>query len=954
MARSLMFNPNWPGGSVGTGTPPNTIYTQDTGPYTFFDIPSNTGNLAKSGYKWLGWAWSNNATTPAYTGGEQEMLFSINNSDEEDDVTLYAVWQIGNFTVIYNDNGATGGSVPVDSNLYVQNASVTVKANPNGLVKAGHNFLGWATTSNATTPTFTVTGSSVNPSNFSITSVVVTLYAVWQTTSTTHTLTYNGNGNAGGSVPSASSSYPINSTITVPGRGTLTRPNYAFLGWSTSSSATTAQYRAGKIFILSANTTLYAVWSSNNSGSGGQVVLVDQVVASQNNYLPVIGEDCVGQGFTGDGSLITQAKFKLARVGDVIGGGVCAAIFAHDGGGWGSNGKPVGGMPLAVSNTVDYLELNDESSGAGWVTFAFTGSNKFQTAVGGRYFVCLMGVGVCNYGGGGHVAVCGTEDSLVFNGGSAAEGGFNGTNYTWHSIVANLRLLFELFGEQFVTSSTVTYNANGATGGSVPVDNNVYAQGTLVTVAINPGSLVKSGHIFMGWSTSASPFSPFKVDLEDANGSITPPTFPMSTSNVTLHALWVILRTLTYNGNGNTGGAAPVDQLSPYPDGSLVTVLGQNTLVMTNRTFICWVLPSMELIGEGDTFVITENTVLYAGWIQGEPPTGQQYQVWYNKNDPSNDKVSGSVPIDYNVYPSGAKVTVLGNTGNLTRSEHVFLGWNTQPMALKAKYVANSTFNIPPNSVTLYAIWGSSGGGSSGSGSGQVFVGYNERYAGSGSKETPLVYNGNSSAVLCVESNLHDLDGSAIIENLVIDGANTATTGILLQNVANCLIRNVTIKNCEVGIRVKLTGNNACSWGNRFEHLLLENVNTGILFEGTETSKDYSYTIIDDVGIKLKNNSNNNVGVKIEATAKLYSAFVKTNVWLNGSNGKGLEVNGQLKLSLINLAVSESIQNNTGKCIVLNVGANISANQSFLLTVLGVNNNIANNGGAYSGIKIVP
>jgi hypothetical protein len=163
--------------------------------------------------------------------------------------------------------------------------------------------------------------------------------------------------------------------------------------------------------------------------------------------------------------------------------------------------------------------------------------------------------------------------------------------------------------------------------------------------------------------------------------------------------------------------------------------------------------------------------------------------------------------------------------------------------------------------------------------------------------------------------------------------------------------------NCEVGIRVKLTGNNGSfSRDNRFEHIRMINVKTGILFEGTSNAKDFSYTTIEDVGISLAGNSSD-AGIKVgtnSTNANLYSAFIKANIWLNGSNGAGLIVNDQLKGSLVNLAVMESAQYNTGKCIVLNSGAYITVNQSFLSTSLGVNSNISNNGGTHSGIKTVP
>jgi len=50
----------------------------------------------------------------------------------------------------------------------------------------------------------------------------------------------------------------------------------------------------------------------------------------------------------------------------------------------------------------------------------------------------------------------------------------------------------------------VTYNGNGNTGGTVPVDaSSPYAQGATVTVLGNTGGLAREGFTFNGWNTAA-------------------------------------------------------------------------------------------------------------------------------------------------------------------------------------------------------------------------------------------------------------------------------------------------------------------------------------------------------------------------------------------------------------------------------------------------------------------
>jgi len=88
------------------------------------------------------------------------------------DITLYAQYTLI-FTVTYNGNGSTDGSVPVDSNSpYDDSSTVTVLGNTGSLVKTGYTFIGWNTESDGS-------GSSyVAGSTFDIDDDII-LYAVW-------------------------------------------------------------------------------------------------------------------------------------------------------------------------------------------------------------------------------------------------------------------------------------------------------------------------------------------------------------------------------------------------------------------------------------------------------------------------------------------------------------------------------------------------------------------------------------------------------------------------------------------------------------------------------------------------------------------------------------------------------------------------------------------------------
>ena len=94
------------------------------------------------------------------------------------------------------------------------------------------------------------------------------------------------------------------------------------------------------------------------------------------------------------------------------------------------------------------------------------------------------------------------------------------------------------------------------------------------------------------------------------------------------------------------------------------------------------------------------------------------FGVFYDANRPSGASGTGSVPVDNNRYLSGATVTVQSNSGNLTTAGgYTFLGWDTNSNAtipthaVSGNNVSPSTFIMGYTDVTLYAIWGSSGGG---------------------------------------------------------------------------------------------------------------------------------------------------------------------------------------------------------------------------------------------------
>jgi hypothetical protein len=182
---------------------------------------------------------------------------------------------------------------------------------------------------------------------------------------------------------------------------------------------------------------------------------------------------------------------------------------------------------------------------------------------------------------------------------------------------------------------------------------------------------------------------------------------------------------------------------------------------------------------------------------------------------------------------------------------------------------------------------------------------------------------------------------TAIIENMIIDGGNYNATvvGIRVKDVYNCWIRNVTIKNCAIGILVESSAGYESNQ-NRFEHIRMSNVERGIEFSGVDNGTTHTRTHIDQVGISLKNVSSA-VGIQVgrypEKLINLQDAFIKANVWLSNASSEctGMYIHGQVKHSLINLE-TENFNGTGGTGIQIRTPGNYNVwkNQSFTLTAL--------------------
>lgn len=158
--------------------------------------------------------------------------------------------------------------------------------------------------------------------------------------------------------------------------------------------------------------------------------------------------------------------------------------------------------------------------------------------------------------------------------------------------------------ETLFTDIQVSFDTRGGT--SIPSQSVPFAG--LIT---EPAEPEKTNYVFNGWNTAS-----------DGSGMVWEFNTPLDTTELTftLYAQWSLKPPtplqVTYSGNGNSQGTAPVDA-NVYYVGDDVVVLGKGNLARTDHHFTGWALTgnstSIDYL-PGDIFKMAEAVELYAVW----------------------------------------------------------------------------------------------------------------------------------------------------------------------------------------------------------------------------------------------------------------------------------------------------------------------------------------------------
>ena len=233
------------GSSAGDGIVPVDGNSYTSG--STVTVLGNTGSLTRSieGDAATFYGWNTNSNMYGGTHYNAGETFSITAN-----TTLYAVW---GYEITWNKDGGDWVDYTAPNHyIYGQGLTLPTAAK---ISKSGYTFDHWELAYNNSTITAIADDATGN----------VTLNAIWTAVASSYSVTYNGNDNTSGSVPSDATSYSAGDIVTVKGNtGSLVKTGQTFLGWSTSATASSGTfYPAGYKFEMPAsNVTLYAVWGT--------------------------------------------------------------------------------------------------------------------------------------------------------------------------------------------------------------------------------------------------------------------------------------------------------------------------------------------------------------------------------------------------------------------------------------------------------------------------------------------------------------------------------------------------------------------------------------------------------------------------------------------------------------------------------------------------------------------
>lgn len=526
--------------------------------------------------------------------------------------------------------------------------------------KTNRTFYGWSANTDANDRDVPVADTmDRNTLNANVRTEIVmparakTVYALW---AINPTLSYNVNTPAGSNAPGtpASQTVPYN-TAAADKSGwaagdTGKIPGYRFDGWYTAPNGGN-KYDFNT--PLTNNVTVYAHWVGNgytvrftgNGATGGGTP--DQ--AFQYN----IGQNLRRNGFTRDGYTFTG--WKRADNQQAYGDGQWVTNLTT---------QPNGIVTMVAQWSANEAHIRYNPNPPAGKTTGGQGTPNWDGHTGDTPAI----------GGNGW-----TIDGYTFAGWTTSPDG-SGTKYApgarW---TANGTLT--LYAQWTPGEAGLTYDGNGATGGKTDPQNGVTDQ----KVNVRQNGFTRDGYTFVRWDTQA-----------DCRGKAVNPGDKWTLQgSSTLYACWAgNAQTLTYHGNGATGGNTAAQ--SGHTGDELTT--NANGFTRDGYTFVRW---DTAKDGSGIAYGEGKNGV---GRYTMKPAGNDLYAIW--QANPASIRyrddygATGSTPDTTGV--TGQDVTIARN--GFTRPGYTFTGW-ARDRRTDPSLQPGGRYTLTPGTTTLWAQW---------------------------------------------------------------------------------------------------------------------------------------------------------------------------------------------------------------------------------------------------------
>lgn len=480
-----------------------------------------------------------------------------------------------------------------------------------------------------------------------------TVYALW---AINPTLTYNVNAPATTKAPDAPASItvPYNTAAddksgwTVGDTGKIT--GYSFDGWYTSPTGGDKYDWSTK---LTNDVTMYAHWTANGytvkyDAGGGKGTMGDQ------KFTFDVPQNLSPNAFTRDGYTFTG--WKRADTGDAYQDGQQVANLTS---------TPNGIVTMIAQWTPNPASINYDPNPptgrtpGGQGTANWTGHTGDTQAIGANGW---------------------TADGYTFIGWNTSADG-KGTAYapgtTW---IANGTLT--LYAQWTPGQAGLTYDGNGATGGKTDPQPGK----TDEKINVRDNGFTRDGYMFVTWNTQAG----------CKGKAVNPGDEWTLQGSSTLYACWAgTAQTLTYHGNGATGGNTAAQSGKTCDE--LTT--NANGFTRDGYTFVRW---DTAKDGSGTAYGEGKNGVsqyvmkpagndLYAIW-KANPATIQYRNDWPNTTGSTPDTTGNT----------GDTVTISQNS--FDRPGYTFTGWSTSKRG-DPSLNPGDKHTLEPGTTTVWAQW---------------------------------------------------------------------------------------------------------------------------------------------------------------------------------------------------------------------------------------------------------